>query len=380
MTRPGQIALAALAALLIPPGLAKAADAATPPKPHRPQEEAIAAAPLPYREEIVVFDNPAAPGVKLAGTLTLPKGAGPFAPILLIAGSGKNDRDETLAKGADHKPMLVLADALTRQGYAVLRYDKRGVGQSTGDVAAATMADSISDAAAALAYLRRRPEVDAARLGLIGHSEGGDIAAILGARDPSLAYVVSMAGGAVPFKLLVAEQTRLMEIAQGKAPAEATRSYNLNLRLFDAIAAAKDRADAEARVGQVVAATHPEPAKADVDQAMLYARLPYMRFILAADPTPALRQLRVPILVLEGSKDLIGPPDLNLPAMRKALARDRDVTIVELPGLNHFFQPAQTGLPEEFAKIDVTLAPEVMTTLFPWIAKHTAAAEPRSAR
>jgi uncharacterized protein len=378
MTHPKPIALVALAALLIAPCLAEAADSAAPPKPHRPQEEAIAKAPLPYREETVVFDNPAAPGVQLAGTLTLPNGAGPFPAAVLIAGSGKNDRDENF--GGDHKPFLLLADALTRQGYAVLRYDKRGVGKSTGSAGAATTADFTSDAAAAIAYLRRRADIDAAGLGLIGHSEGGAIAAMLAAGDPTVAYIVSLAGVSVPFKTLVAEQTRLQAVATGTAPAWAARSYDLNVRLFDQIAAAKDQADAEARVRQVAAGVDPETSKADVDQALHYARSAYMRYVLTADPTPALRQLRIPVLALAGSKDLIVPPDLNLPALRKALAGDRDVTVVELPGLNHFFQPAETGLNPEFSTIETTLAPQVIATILPWIARHTAAAKRSAAR
>jgi pimeloyl-ACP methyl ester carboxylesterase len=324
-----------------------------------------------YREELVAFDNSAAPGVRLAGTLTLPDGDGPFPAVLLIAGSGKNDRDETF--GAGHKPLLVLADALTRRGYAVLRYDKRGVARSSGDAASATTFDSTSDARSAVAYLRRRPDIDGRRLGLIGHSEGGDIAAILGAEDPSLDYLVLLAGAAAPFKTVVAEQTRLAEIVSGKSPAAAAESYELNLRLFDAIAVAKDRADAEARIGQV-AATTPQAAKADIDQAMHYARIPYMRYILAYDPTPALRQVRVPVMALNGSKDLIGPAALNLPGLRRALANDRDVTILEMPGLNHFFQRAGTGSSQEFSEIEETMAPEVLATIVPWVVKHTPAA------
>jgi predicted dienelactone hydrolase len=154
----------------------------------------------------------------------------------------------------------------------------------------------------------------------------------------------------------------------------------LNVRLFDQIAAAKDQADAEARVRQVAARVDPETYKADVDQALHYARSAYMRYVLTADPTPALRQLRIPVLALVGSKDLIVPPDLNLPAVRKALAGDRDVTVVELPGLNNFFRPAETGLNQEFSTIETTLTPQVIATILPWIARHTADAKRSEAR
>ncbi|HET7083188.1 MAG TPA: alpha/beta fold hydrolase [Rhizomicrobium sp.] len=345
-----------------------------PPIPRLPQEEAIAAAPLPYREEPVVFDNPAASGVRLAGTLTLPNGNGPFAAVLLIAGSGRNTRDEPIHKSdgteSGHKPMLVLADALARQGYAVLRYDKRGAGKSSGNYDAATMMDFLSDARAALAWLGSRPEIDKARLAIVGHSEGAEIGALMAADDPAITGVVMMAGFAEPENLLVAEQIRRMDIANGKPPAEAAQTYALNLKLFDAIATAKDQAEGEARVVKILATANPPPDNAEIHQTLLFARLPMMRFLLGYNPEETLEKIRVPVLALGGTKDLIALTDINQPALRKALARDADVTIVEMPGLNHFFQHAQTGLPSEMSGIEETLAPEVMATIIPWLAKH----------
>jgi len=362
------IALAGCAILAASPAPAQTRDSDPAPQPRRPQEAAIAAAPLPYREEAASFD--AAPGVRLAGTLTLPSGNGPFAVALLIGGSGQHDRDEVFA---DHKPMLVLADALARKGYAVLRYDKRGAGKSTGSFAAAAMPDFVSDAAAAIAYLRHRPDIDPARIGVIGHSEGGTIGALLAVKDPSLAYVVMMAGFAAPADMLVAEQIRRIDIANGTAPSTAAQTYALNLKLFSAIGDARDQQEAERKVREVIATTSPAPAKAESDQAMMFAGMPAMRFILGYDPTSSLRQLRVPLLALVGSKDLVVPPDVNLPALRKAVAHDPDATIVELKGLNHFFQTAGTGAPQEFATIEQTLAPEVMATIIPWIDRHAVA-------
>jgi pimeloyl-ACP methyl ester carboxylesterase len=334
----------------------------------RPQEETIVATPLPYREELVTFGNPAAAAVQLAGTLTLPQGTERLPAIVLIAGSGRNDRNEEVA---GHKPLLVLADALTRQGYAVLRYDKRGVAKSAGDYSSATTLDFASDATAAVAYLKRRPDIDTAKVGLIGHSEGANIAATVAAGDPGLAFIVMLAGAAVPGKVLVAEQIRRIAIADGQTREAATRTFNLNRRLYDAIAASKDQREAEARVRKLLTSAKPQPTEAESHQAIHFTELPYMRFILAYDPTPTLTEVRVPVLALNGSKDLIGPPDLNLPALRKALTRDRDVTIVEMPGLNHFFQHAETGSPQEFAKIEETLAPEVLSLTSYWVVEHT---------
>jgi uncharacterized protein len=334
----------------------------------RPQEEAIAAAPAPYREATVTFENPAATGVRLEGTLTLPRGSKRFPAILIVTGSGKHARN---AQIAGHELPLVLADTFAKRGYAVLRYDKRGVAKSTGDYENANTLDFAADAAAAVAYLRSRSDIDTAKVGIVGHSEGATIGAILAARDPTLAFVVMMAGFAVKGDILVAEQNRRFAIANGEAKDAATTTYNLNRRLYDAIGASKDQSEAEARAREILTSAKPEPDQSEIDQTMMFARLPYMRFILGYDPTQPLTEVRVPVLYLCGSKDLILPPDVNLPPLRKDLAHDRDVTVVEFPGLNHMFQHAQTGSPKEFAEIEETVAPEVVSLMTRWVSKHT---------
>jgi uncharacterized protein len=333
----------------------------------RPQEEGIAAASLPYREDIVAFDNSATAGVRLAGTLTLPPGTGPFPGVVLISGSGPNTRDDEIA---DHKLALVLADALTRDGCAVLRYDKRGVAKSTGDYEAATTLDFASDVTAAVIYLRGRSDIANAKVGLIGHSEGATIAAMVAAKDPSLAFIVMMAGFGIPGKILVAEQTRRIAIADGQSPAMAAHAYNLNRRLYDAITASKDQSDAEARVRKILATTKPKAEKEQADQAILFTKLPSMRFILAFDPSQMLGDVLVPALALYGSKDLVVPADLNVPVLRRTLIHDKDVTIKEMPGLNHLFQHAKTGSPREFGEIEETLSPEVLVIISKWVAYH----------
>jgi len=346
--------------------LAAQATAGDPPR--RPQEAAIAAAPAPYREEIVAFENPVAAGVRLAGTLTLPRGSKRFPAILIVTGSGNHDRN---AQVAGHELPLVLADAFTKQGYAVLRYDKRGVAKSTGDYQSANTLDFASDAAAAVTYLRSRSDIDTAKVGIVGHSEGATIGAILAAKDSKLAFIVMMAGFALKGDVLVAEQNRRFAIANGEAKEAAATTYNLNRHLYEAIGASKDQSEAEARTREILTSAKPEPDQNEIDQAMMFARLPYMRFILAYDPTQPLTQVRVPVLYLCGSKDLVLPPDVNLPPLRKDLAGNRGVTVVELPGLNHMFQHAETGSPKEFAQIEETVAPEVVTLMTRWVAKHT---------
>ena len=286
----------------------------------------------------------------------------------MISGSGPNARDEELS---GHKLALVLADALTRNGCAVLRFDKRGVAKSTGDFDAATTLDFASDAKAAVAYLRGRSDIVGAKVGLIGHSEGGTIAAMVAAQDPGVAFIVMMAGFSVPGKVLVAEQTRRVAIADGQSEAMAARTYDLNRQLYDAIAASKGQIDAEARVRKILAAAKPKPGKDEADLAILFTKLPYMRFVLAFDPAPMLGDVQVPVLALYGSKDLVVPADLNIPVLRETLSHDKDVTIKEMPGLNHLFQHARTGSPREFAEIQESLSPEVLAIISQWVAQHT---------
>lgn len=336
-------------------------------RPRRPQEEAIASAPLPYRTEDLAFANPSAVGVKLSGTLTLPKGPGPFPAVVLIAGSGPQTRDENLL---GHKVFLVLADCLTRQGLAVLRYDKRGIGRSSGDASAATTADFASDAAAAVAYLRSRPDVDPRRVGLIGHSEGGEIAPIVAAKDPSLAFIVMMAGPGVPGRELIPEQGRRIALANGASPAEADRLSALERLAVDAVAGAKTSSEAKVKVRAVLDGADPKPSPQVADATMQMAALDWMRFFLAYDPAPALREVRVPVLALNGSLDLQVPASQNLPPIRAALAADRDATVIEMPGLNHLFQHAATGSPAEYGAIEQTLAPELLQTVSDWIGRR----------
>jgi pimeloyl-ACP methyl ester carboxylesterase len=220
-----------------------------------------------------------------------------------------------------------------------------------------------------VAYLRTRSDID--KVGIIGHSEGATISAVLAAKDPKLAYIVMMAGFALRGDILVAEQERRFAIANGATKEAAATTYDLNRRLYEAIGASKDRAEAETRTREILNSAEPAPDQDEIDEAMMFARLPYMRFILSYDPTQPLTEVRVPVLYVCGSKDLVLPPDVNLPVLRKDLAHDHDVTVVELPGINHMFQHAETGSPKEFAQIEETVAPEVVSLMKSWVAKHT---------
>ena len=330
------------------------------PRPQNPVK------PYPYREQQVTFANPAAPGVTLAGTLTIPPGKGPFPAVLLVAGSGPEDRDETIF---GHKPFWVLADYLTRQGIVVLRYDKRGIGKSTGNYDLATTADYASDAEAGVAYLRTAPEVNAARVGLVGHSEGGIVAPMVAAKDKKVAFIVLMAGSGVPGDQVIEEQSKLIEAASGMSPDQVAQAAAGEKMVFDAVEAGADAAALEKMLR-----ANPSATDAQVAAQVKTLESPWFRFFLTYDPATALRQVRCPVLALDGSKDLQVSPDQNLPAIRKALqeAGNTHFEIVEMPGLNHLFQTAKTGLPTEYGQIDQTMAPAAMEKIAAWVLQQPA--------
>ena len=324
--------------------------------------------PYPYREEQVAFDDAGA-HVTLAGTLTVPSGSGPFPAVVLVAGSGPQTRDED---DAGHQIFLVLADYLTRHGIAVLRYDKRGIGKSTGDYAKATTMDFADDAAAAAAFLRGRPEIDPRRVGLVGHSEGGLIVPIVATRDPKVAFIVMMAGPGVDGLEISMEQDRLIAKAMGATDAKVAESQVLQRQLFDIVRTEKDPQRDAAKLKTALdayAEAHGLP-EAGIEAQAAEVNSAWFRFFLDYDPAPTLRQVRCPVLALSGSLDLQVPPDQNLPPIRAALAHDPDVTIVELPGLNHLFQPAKTGSPAEYGQIEETISPVALDAVTGWILKH----------
>ena len=334
-------------------------------KPKRPQVEAIAARLPTYTSSDITFVNPKG-GHSLAGTLTVPHGKGPFPAAVLVHGSGPVDRDETLF---DHKLFLVLADHLSRQGIAVLRYDKRGIGKSGGVYKGATTQDFALDAEAAVSFLRTRHEVDAARIGMVGHSEGGLIAPMVAARDPKLAFAVMLAGPGVRGELLMVEQIALAAKARGVPDEMVDRERELNRALFAAIVAepqaelAGDKArrmmiDAE-RAGILPPGTAEPRAKAFSST--------WFHGFLRHEPGPVLRTVRQPILVLNGERDLQVPAGMNLVAIRGALQDNPRAVVKELPALNHLFQTARTGAGSEYAEIEETMAPLALDTVSEWI-------------
>ncbi|WP_300759351.1 alpha/beta fold hydrolase [Janthinobacterium sp.] len=332
-------------------------------QPRRPQEESIAATALPYDSREVRF---ASAGATLAGSLTLPKGAGPWPAVVLVHGSGPNTRDQDVF---GHKVLLVLADYLTRQGIAVLRYDKRGVGESRGDYASATTLDFADDAQAAVAFLRTRPEIETRRIGMVGHSEGGLIAPMVAARDPQVGFVVMMAGPGVRGELLMVEQMALSAEAAGIAADRVAGQRKLYQALFAAIVAEPDAEQARRKATVMLQRAEDDGVMPHGVAAPMVKQFtnPWFRTFFTLEPGPALRAMDQPVLVLNGELDRQVPPKLDLDAIRTALVSNPRAVIRELPKLNHLFQTATTGAAVEYAQIEETLAPSALAVIGDWI-------------
>lgn len=335
--------------------------------PARPQEPKP---PFPYAERDWRVTSGEA---TLTGTLTLPAGDGPFPAVVLISGSGAQDRDETLM---GHRPFAVWADHLTRAGIAVLRLDDRGVGGSTGGpVDAHTSETFAGDVLAAVASLRAEPKIDAKRIGLVGHSEGGVVAPLAASRSQDVAFVVLLAGTGVTGEEIVGLQIAKLAKAAGVPAATAELQAAASRRVLAKVVAGAP--EAEIRVGLREAIEQQwAPAKLSEERmeesiraALGVYRTPWFRFFLAHDPRPALRQLKVPVLALNGELDAQVDADQNLPEIEKALreASNPDVTLRRLPGLNHLFQTAKTGALTEYAQIEETVAPIALDLVRDWI-------------
>nr|WP_295109953.1 alpha/beta hydrolase [uncultured Caulobacter sp.] len=334
------------------------------PAPNRPQTPKP---PFDYRSEEVAYVNRAS-GLKLAGTLTLPQGTGPYPVALLITGSGTQDRDETIE---GHKPFLLIADALTRRGVAVLRVDDRAAGGSqAGDLSHVTTADFVTDVEAGVAFLRGRKDIDPARIGLIGHSEGGVIAPIVAAKDPKIAFLVMLAGTGVPGEQVLNRQARDLALGAGAPPAAAQKNADL-LAAANAVAREEpDPAKARARIVELFTKAG-APAQAAAGQAD-FLTTPWYRYFIMLDPAPALHQVRCPVLALNGDKDANVSAAVNLPAIKAALVQSPDVTTTALPGLNHIFQTVGSHRPTDYGAIEETMAPSALSTIVDWTVAHAA--------
>ncbi len=340
--------------------------------------------PFPYQIKEVTYTNQGAK-VKLAGTLTIPKGKGPFPAVLLITGSGAQDRDETLF---NHHPFWVIADALTRRGIAVLRVDDRGVGGSTGVLAEATMDDLASDVLSGIKFLKTCPEINPRKIGLLGHSEGGVIAPLVASKTKDVSWIVLLAAPGMKGENLIRLQAKLITKAMGGTKQEVASQQKLLKMIFKAIKQGKDQATRQVRLEKVCAEYYQALSEAEKEllakenvtdqskfiEVMQRTITPSYVSLVQHDPIPVLKKVTCPVLALNGSKDLQVPANQNLSGIAKALkaAKNKDYTITELTGLNHLFQNCQTGLLSEYSQLEETFAPEAVQLIGDWILKRTA--------
>lgn len=347
-------------------------------RPQDPQK------PYPYREEEVSYVS-TAQGVKIAGTLTLPPGPGPFPAVLLLSGSGAQDRDEALM---GHKPFLVIADHLTRKGIAVLRVDDRGVGGSTGRLFDADLEDNATDALAGVKFLLSRPDVAPKKVGLVGHSEGGWVAPIAAARSRDVAFIVMLAGPAVNGEELLYAQEAALSRARGVSESMIEASRRISQRMYGILKSEPDDSTAQRLLRAEITKAEAELASAQqnavdsvvsrtwTNQATNQLQLlttRWFRQLLVHDPAPELKKVRVPVLALYGERDLQVPPAQSALVLEKLLrgSKTKDYTVEVLPGLNHLFQHATSGQIDEYVRSEETFAPEALEKISTWIVERT---------
>jgi len=338
----------------------------------RPQEPKK---PYPYYSEDVVFENKGA-DLKLAGTLTLPKKEGSFPVAILISGSGESNRNQEIM---GHKPFLVIADFLTRNGIAVLRYDDRGVGKSTGNHRIATTADFSTDALSAVNYLKTRPEIDSKKIGLIGHSEGGVIAPMAASKSKDISFIVLLAGTGVRGDKVLLEQNKLILKAMGASEVDIKKAKQTNSQIFKMVTTSNDSESLKRELSQFIK-EEIKKDKSQLEQSVMdeetfikvrtnMVTSIWMQYFLKYDPAPTLEKVKCNVFVLNGEKDLQVAANQNVPAITDALIRggNEKFTIKRYPNLNHLFQECETGAISEYITLKQTFSPTVLTDIKNWI-------------
>lgn len=339
-----------------------------------------AAAPAekpPYREEEVLIQSGA---VKLAGTLTIPEGKGPFPAVILLTGSGPQNRDEELF---GFKPFRLLADAFTRKEIIVLRCDDRGIGGSSGSSNEATLEDLTADAEAMLRFLKKRPEVLPTRIGFLGHSQGGLVAPMVAVQAPEVAFLVLLSGPATPAEQILLAQAELIAKASGATPESIHLNATIQKLAFTLARTGQGQAEFEAAIvkaakdqfaalpeDQRKALPNPEElAKGQAQQQLAVVRAPWFRSFLLHDPAPVLEKVRCPILALFGELDLQVPAQENKEALLQAAAKGGNcaVKVEVVPKANHLYQEARTGSPLEYPSLPKAFVPGLIDSIAVWI-------------
>ena len=341
----------------------------------RPQEPTK---PYSYYSEDVTFENKKA-GITLAGTLTLPSKSGLFPVVVLISGSGPQNRDEELL---GHKPFLILSDFLTKNGIAVLRFDDRGTAFSNGDFKTATSLDFSTDVEAGVQYLKTRIEINKNKIGLIGHSEGGIIAPMVASRSNDISFIVLLAGTGIPGDQLLLLQQKLIGKSLGISDADLLKNEITNKKAFEIVNKSTNSEQLKSDLSNYIKQTLKDNPNAGKPEGMSeedFVQLqinqitsPWIQYFIKYDPAPTLEKVKCPVLAINGEKDLQVPPKENLEAIKKALEKggNKKATTKELPKLNHLFQECETGSPNEYAVIEQTFSPIALTEILNWISKQ----------
>jgi uncharacterized protein len=335
--------------------------------------------PYDYYSEEVTFKNDQA-DVTLSATLTLPAKEGKYPAVILISGSGPQNRNSEFA---GHRPFLVLADYLTKQGIAVLRYDDRGFGQSTGNFETGTSLDFSYDVESAVHYLKSRREIQNTNIGLIGHSDGAMIAPMVAARSGDVNFIVLLAGPGVPGGKLLLDRQQLLEKKMGLSETEIKKSRNHSEQMIEIVVSSTNTDTIKAQLIEFSKNNYDEIPAYAVPPGMTKDEFiskhiemlsgPWFRYFLAYDPAATLQKVTCPVLALNGDKDVQVPARANLEGIKQALITggNKNITIEMIPGLNHAFQECVTGMPDEYAQIDQTFAPVALAMISDWILQQT---------
>ena len=335
--------------------------------------------PFPYNEEEVVFHNTPV-NVTLSGTLTLPDSAGPFPAVILLHGSAPLDRDSSMF---GHKLFLVWADHLTKQGIAVLRFDKRSAGKSTGNYNNSTLEDFADDALAAIEYLKNRKEINVQQIGLVGHSEGGMTALLASSKSSDIAFVLLMASPCVNWEELILTQEAALQRIDGISEEIIAKNLNLRKQVFTILKEEGNREIAEKKLRELLTKqlsklTDSERQVAEnyygpLESQIQFFNSAWFRYNFTYDPANTLKQIKIPLLALNGELDFIVSSKQNLTRIKQALeeAGHKDHTVKELAKLNHAFQTCQTGSVTECANIEETTAPVALNMMSEWILEKT---------
>ena len=325
--------------------------------------------PFPYIEKEVEYINIKS-GLKLAGTLTIPENAKNCPAVILITGSGAQDRDETIF---EHKPFMVIADYLTKNGIAVLRVDDRGVGGSEGNISTSTSEDFAGDVLAGIDFLKKIDVIDHKKIGLIGHSEGGIIAPIVANNSDDVAFIVMLAGPGIVGEQIICEQVKLLSKTAGLTDEQAKQNQKFQKAIFNILLNEKDTVKQLDRLQRTLSGgMYPmldDETKKLIDAKIAGINTKWYKSFITYDPYPALTKLKCPVLALIGEKDLQVPPESNIEAIKNALNEggNKNFKTMEMENLNHLFQNCETGAIAEYAQIEETISPKVLEIINDWI-------------